>query len=216
MRAPRDGIVAYANQSNRWGSVEASIQEGATVRQGQPIFHVPDPRRMRVKARVNESKTSLIQTGQRVSIRIDAFPNRPLTGTVAEITAIPAPASFGNMDVQVYYATVNIDSGGFAELRPGLSAEVDFLIERRDQVTRVPLQGIRWIGNKAFAAVAEKTRDGGATWAWREIKLGLSDSSRAEVLEGLKPGDRILANPDTLPATGLTRSGTDAGQPRRG
>jgi multidrug resistance efflux pump len=207
MRAPRDGIVVYANQSNSWGRVEAQIQEGVTVRQTQPIFSVPDPRNMRVKARVNESKTGLIHSGQRVRIRVDAFPDRPMDGTVAEITPIPAPASVSNLDVQVYYATVNIDSGGFDELRPGLSAEVDFLVENHSQVTRVPVEAIRWVSDQAYAAVTRQT-PAGPSWQWKRVSIGLSDSKYAEVLAGLKPGDRVIARPTSLPRPADRVAGT--------
>ncbi len=91
VRAPGDGIVVYVNQSDRWGQVTAPIDEGVTLRQDQPIFSLPDPKHMRVKARVNESKVSLIHTGQRVMITVDAFPERPLHGTVGEVTAINTP-----------------------------------------------------------------------------------------------------------------------------
>ena len=62
--APTDGIVVYVNQTNRFGMVTAPIAEGVTVRQDQPIINLPDPLHMRVKARINESKLSLVQTGQ--------------------------------------------------------------------------------------------------------------------------------------------------------
>src|SRR5260370_14542469 len=48
VRAPRDGIVVYANQANRWGQVTAPIDQGVTLRQDQPIFYLPDPKHMRV------------------------------------------------------------------------------------------------------------------------------------------------------------------------
>ena len=63
VRAPGDGIVVYVNQADRWGTVTAPIDEGVTLRQDQPIFSLPDPKHMRVKARVNESKVTLIHTG---------------------------------------------------------------------------------------------------------------------------------------------------------
>lgn len=199
LRAPRDGLVVYANQSDRMGRVESQIQEGVTVRQSQPIFYLPDPRHMRVKARVNESKTSLIHEGQKALIRVDAFPDRPMTGTVAEITAIPAPANVANLDVQVYFATVNLDSGGFDELRPGLSAEVEFLVDRHAKATRIPLEAVRWVGDQAFAAVTLTTPEG-PSWRWTPLKLGLNDSRFAEVISGLKPGDNVVARPLALPA----------------
>lgn len=198
LRAPRDGIVAYANQANRWGQVEQPIQEGVTVRQTQPIFYVPDPKRMRVKARINESKFDLVHTGQRVLIRIDAFPDKPLLGTVAEITPIPAPSNMANMDVHVYYVMVNIDSGGFEGLRPGLSTEVDFHVDTHKAVTRVPVQAVRWVRDEPFVAVATSTGNG-MSWQWKQVKLGLTDPMRAEVVSGLNPGDRVIAQPESLP-----------------
>lgn len=199
MRAPREGIIVYANQTNSWGRVEAQIQEGVTVRQTQPIFYVPDPKHMRIKARINESKTSLIQEGQRALIRIDAFPDRPLQGTVESVTAIPAPASISNLDVKVYYATISIDTGGFAELRPGLSAEVNFLIDSRHQVTRVPLRAIHWVGEQAYAAIVKGIKDGKPIWEWKPVTLGVTGTTHVEVLSGLEKGDRVSANPRTLP-----------------
>src|SRR6185312_14073694 len=102
------------------------IQEGATVREGQPIINLPNPKHMQVRAKINESKVAHIHKGQRAEIVIDAFPDRPMSGTVAEVTPIPAPANGPMSDVRVYFAIVNIDTGGFDELRPGLSAEVSF------------------------------------------------------------------------------------------
>jgi multidrug resistance efflux pump len=205
MRAPDDGIVVYVNQSNRMGQTENPIQEGVTVRQGQPIFYLPDPNHMQVKAKVNESKVSMIQGGQRALIVVDAFPDRPLWGTVTEITAIPAAANGPTSDVRVYYAVVKIDSGGFSELRPGLSAEVNFLIEEKRKVTRVPIRAVHWHHDKAYVAVASdpdpkaRSEKKGPTIRWQPVTLGISDASHFEVLSGLTAGEKVVANPQTLP-----------------
>ena len=196
MKAPRDGIVVFANQSNQWGRVEVQIDEGVTVREGQPIFQLPDPRHMQVKARINESKVALIRPGQPASIRIDAFPDRPLKGIVTEITAIPAPVNRASPDIKVYFATVKLDAGGFDALRPGLSAEVTFDVRSRQDVPRVPLQAIRWLGDEAFVAVVSPSR---TSWHWRRVELGLSDRSYAEVTSGLEVGEQVVAHPDHLP-----------------
>jgi HlyD family secretion protein len=200
MKAPRDGVVIYAASTNPWGRQEGQgIQEGVTVREGQAIFNLPDPRRMRVRARINESKVAQIQTGQRASIQIDAFPGRPLMGVVGEITAIPAPANGPFSDTRIYYANVEIDSGAFDGLRPGLSAEVTFLVDARTEATRIPLEAVRWVSNVPYAALASP--DGrGNRWAWNRLELGVSNSSFAEVVSGLKDGQRVIAHPESLPA----------------
>lgn len=191
--APKDGLVVYATKANGWGRVEDQIQEGVTVRQGQEIINLPDPSHMRVRTKVNETKIDYIYTGQKAKIRIDAFPDQILYGTVAEITGIPAPSNGPISDVKVYYAMVNIDTGGFKELRPGLSAEVEFFRDFRTSVTRIPMGAIRWVDRKPFVAIPNVKGFG-----WQAIELGLIGPQFAEVTDGLKPGDRVIANPSDL------------------
>ena len=111
------------------------IDEGVTVREKQPIFNLPDPQHMRVRAKINESKVALVQKGQSAHVIVDAFPDRPLKGIVAEVTPISIPIR--GSDVRIYYANIDIIEGHDA-LRPGLSAEVLIEVERRPEVTRVP------------------------------------------------------------------------------
>ena len=94
------------------------IDQGVTVREKQPIFNLPDPQHMRVKAKINESKVALVHTGQPALILVDAFPNRPLKGVVGEVTPISIPIR--GSDVRIYYANVEITEG-FDDLRPGLA-----------------------------------------------------------------------------------------------
>jgi hypothetical protein len=179
--------------------VEQQIDQGVTLRQDQPIFNLPDPLHMRVKARINESKVAMVQTGQPVTIHVDAFPDRPLKGTVAEVTPISIPLRLS--DVRIYYANVDITQG-FDELRPGLSAEIMIDIETRRDVIRVPVASIRWASNRAYVALEDRFRGeaGLQPWRWQEIEIGLSDTAHAEVVKGLKPGDRVVALPASLPA----------------
>jgi len=142
----------------------------------------------------------MVHMGQPVIIVIDAFPDRPLKGIVAEVTPISIPIR--GSDVRVYYANVDITKG-FDELRPGLSAEIMIEVETRRNVTRVPIDAIRWVGERSYVAVYDRGRAQGGPeqpWHWQEIEIGLSDPDHAEVLKGLQPGDRVVARPTNLPA----------------
>ncbi len=201
LRAPHEGIVVYSlPPSNGWRPATAVIMEGATVREGQAIFELPDAKKMRVRARVNESKVGSVHVGQKATIRIDAFSDRPLDGTVTSVTAIPAPNGMAS-DIRIYFATVAIDSGGFDGLRPGLSAEVSFFVDDKPEATRLPLQAVRWVDNHAFAAVS--TSSDRTTYRWQPLKVGLMNEAYAEILDGLKPGDKVVARPEGLPAPSL-------------
>jgi multidrug efflux pump subunit AcrA (membrane-fusion protein) len=188
-------------QTNGWGRVDSSIEQGVTVREGQPIFQLPDPKHMRVKTRINETKVSHLQSGQPALVKVDAFPDRPLRGTVGEVTAISTPVNGPFSDVRIYYATVNIEEG-FADLRPGLTAEVLFKSHTRTNVTRLPIQAVRPIDGKHYVAVRRggtAAADSAQLWQWRRVELGLSDPDYVEVVSGVKQGDRVLADPRALP-----------------
>ncbi len=126
--APGDGIVVYANTADWRGMASVVIDEGVTLREKQPIFNLPDPQHMRVRAKINESKVALVQTNQPVRVIVYAFPERPLKGIVAEVVPISIPIR--GSDVRIYYANVDITEG-FEKLRPGLSAEIQIEVERR-------------------------------------------------------------------------------------
>ncbi|WP_435021292.1 efflux RND transporter periplasmic adaptor subunit [Tundrisphaera sp. TA3] len=197
LRAPSDGIVVYAQPpSNGWRTSSTVIQEGVTVREGQAIFELPDSRHMRVKARVNESKIREVQIGQRAMIKVDAFPDRELAGSVSEITAIPAPGAGPFSDTRVYFVNVTIDDGAFEGLRSGLTAEISFLVGRRAEVTRVPIASVRWNRGRKFVAVA--TNPERTEWEWKPIELGLMNDAYAEVLSGLEVGDQVVIDPHDL------------------
>jgi len=191
--APRDGIVVYANESNMWGRSEAQIAEGATVREGQAVFKVPNPNKMLVKAQINESKISYIRKGQKALILVDAFPENPLAGTVEEITAIPAPPKGFSTDIRAYVATVSIDSGGFDALRPGMTAEVSFDVKTMDDSIRIPVESVMFVREKPFVAIPN-----GESFEWRSIEIGLMNESYVELKSGLGLNDKIVASPGKL------------------
>ena len=201
MRAPRGGIVIYASGANGWGTGETQIREGLVVRQSQPIFRLLDPCHLQVRAKINESQVARIRPGQPVLIHLEAFPDRRLRGSVAAIVPIPSLAYGPFPDVRTFYATVRLESGGFDALTTGLSAELEILVETRRHVTRVPLEAIRWVGDRAFAAMMINTATG-QDWRWQAISLGVTNSTFAEVVEGLEPGDRVIAHSESLPALG--------------
>ena len=199
MRAPCDGTIVYADRGSGSGTIDTQIREGLIVHPSQPIFRLLDPHHIQVRARINESQVARIRPGQPVLIHLEAFPERPpLLGSVSEIVPIPSIANGLFSDVRTFFAKVRIDSGAFDALTTGLTAELDFLVESRHHVTRVPLEAVRWIDDRPFAA----TVSGAATdldWHWRQIALGATDTDFAEVVSGLKPGDRVVAHSESLP-----------------
>ena len=70
MVSPADGVVVHNNEySSRGGNAEFVVEQGATVREGKTLIKLPDPTRMQVKAKVNESRISLISAGMAAKVK---------------------------------------------------------------------------------------------------------------------------------------------------
>jgi HlyD family secretion protein len=212
LKAPHDGIICYVNEVSPWGSVDYEIEPGAVVREGQAIFNLPNSKDMRIRCRVNETKVSKVRIGMPVKISIDAIPDRVFDGKVTEVTAIPAPAEGPISEIHVYYAMIEIDTQGYEGFKPGLSALIHFAAEFQNDVPLVPVSAVRWIDRAPFLAVLDES---GASW--RPVALGVTNEELAEVKSGVKEGDRVVLNPEDVPALatnapGAPRAKEDAGQ----
>lgn len=189
--APGDGIVVYANDPNRFGgSSQPQVEEGATVRERQKIFSLPDINKMQVNTKVHESMIDRVTPGLQTRVRVDAFAEEVLPGVVADVAPLPDPSSFFSSDVKVYTTHIRIDRG-VNGLRPGMTAQVEILVTQRDDVLSVPVTAVLQYGGKDHVAVRKP--DG--SFDWREIKLGVSNDKLVEVTDGIKTGDSVALNP---------------------
>lgn len=194
LKAPSDGIIVYANEQSmmRMGSNQAMIEEGATVRQNQKIFSLPDIDHMQVNTKVNEAMVDRVKPGQRVRIKVDAFPNQVLTGTVRNVQPLPDPAGWMNSDIKVYTTIVTIDKS-IAGLRPGMTAQTEIQVEQLEDVMAVPVQSILAIKDKHYVFVVAPDSS-----VRREVKLGKTNDRLIEVKEGLAIGERVALNPSAF------------------
>jgi multidrug efflux pump subunit AcrA (membrane-fusion protein) len=101
-------------------------------------------------------------------------------------------------DIRIYFANVMLDSGGFDGLRPGLSAQVQFFVDSRPDAVKVPIPALRWFEDQPYVAVT--TTADQSQWRWQPLEIGLMNDHFAEVLKGLKAGDKVVARPQDLDA----------------
>ena len=191
--APGDGIVVYANDTTRsYGNNAPQIEEGAAVRERQKIFSLPDITRMHVNTKVHESQIDKIKPDMKARIRVDAFSDTELAGTVIDVAPLPDPNSIFSSDVKVYTTRVKIDNP-LPGLRPGMNAEVTILVDRKENVLSVPVQAIIEYSGKDHVAL--RTPSG---FERREVELGDTNDRLVEVTKGITAGAVVALNPLTL------------------
>lgn len=193
--APNDGLVVYANDPGRGGMGQTTpqIEEGATIRERQKIFSLPDTTKMQVNTKVHESMIDRITPGLRARIKVDAFADQTLPGSVIDIAPLPDPNNFFSSDVKVYTTHITIEKG-LPGLRPGMTAQVEILVNELTNILSVPVQAVLQFKNKDHIAV--RRADGG--FDFREVKLGTSNDKLVEVKSGVAANEQVALNPISL------------------
>lgn len=197
IRAPRDGMVVYANTRSGGfrGGNEPLIYEGAKVKERQPIINLPDVHNMQVNARIHESKISMVREGLPATIHVDAKAGEVYHGVVDMVSLVPSSGNWPNFNLKEYITFIKItdDIEKVSELKPGLTAEVEILIDRLPSVLQAPVQSFVERGGKNFAWVLDGNKP-----KRREIKIGKSNDQVMEILDGLVEGDKVVQTPRTV------------------
>lgn len=208
LRAKKTGLVVYGSGRDDmmyYGDQER-IREGATVRERQAIITIPDMTHMAVIVKIHESYIKKVKKGQKVRITVDAFPDKVLTGEVTKVGVLPDSMNrWMNPDLKVYLTTIAIDST-HDWVKPGMSAKVEILVNRLEDVVYVPVQAISPDDGKHFCYLAGGDR--------REVEIGEFNDEFIEVKSGIKAGDRVLLRaPESGEGAGETKEGKPEQKP---
>lgn len=202
--AKKSGLVVYGaggDQMFYYGG-EERVREGATVRERQAIITIPDMTRMSVNVKIHETYIKKVSKGQKARITVDAFQDKVLSGEVTKVGVLPDSQNrWMNPDMKVYAVTIAID-GTHEWVKPGMSAKVEVMVRRLEDVVQIPVQAVTLNEGKQVCYVV-----GGLKPERREVAIGEFTDEFIEVKSGLKEGERVLLRtPDGVE--------TDAGKPR--
>ncbi len=193
IKATDSGQVVYANDTDRRGGQEVIIEPGLQVRERQTLIRLPDPKRMQVKANINEAKVNLVAPGQQAAIRLDAFPDVDIEGTVTKVDEYPAPTGWFNSNVKEYGTVVSINNEGYdgksLGLKPGLTAEVRILVQYIPEAVIVPVQAVFQHGEKHYCLL---WKDG--AWEARDVQIGSTNDTVLVIRDGLSVGEKVVLN----------------------
>jgi HlyD family secretion protein len=171
--APLDGMV-----------VTVDADEGDSVSAAMTIVHLIDLTSMELSAEVDEIDVADVKSGQRAVIEVDALPALQLEGKVISISLLPETQA----GIVVYKVKIGLDVPPDSELKVGMSATVDIIIDERTNVLLVPNRAIRRDsqGNQVVKVkVDEEVEE-------RKVTTGISDGLRAEIVSGLEEGEIVV------------------------
>ncbi|MCA9065344.1 MAG: efflux RND transporter periplasmic adaptor subunit [Planctomycetaceae bacterium] len=204
IKAEQTGVVAYANEE--WWSESRRIREGGTVYERQVVFFIPDMTLMQVETKIHESEVKRVAAGQKALLRVDAFPDQTFTGTVKSVAQLSQSDRFFGAGVKEYTAIVTFDDKASVALRPGMTAEVEILVDSLSDVLTVPVQAVAQHRRKHFVYV--QTEEG---FERVDVEVGPTNNRLIVIESGIEEGTIVAMDARSRAAKEFAGDeGTDA------
>jgi multidrug efflux system membrane fusion protein len=179
VRAPFDGELGVRH-----------VEVGQYLTAGTQIVTLTDLGTLYANFTVTEKDSAMLKVGQTVRIAVDAFPGKVFD---SKITTIEPQIATDTRNIHVQATLDNPDH----ILKPGMFASTTVVLPDKPAVVTVPETAVDYTlyGDSVFL-ITEKQADDGKTslTAVRTfVRTGNRLNGRAEILSGLKPGDRVIA-----------------------
>ncbi len=198
VKAPHAGFLIYAAAPDG----RAVVEEGAWVRQKQPLFRLPDLSKLEVRAVLHESVVDRIRRGMRARVKIESQQGREYPGAVIAVDQLPRTARHWteSEEIKNYEGRVVLD-GSPEGLLPGMSAEVEIEAGRHPGALLIPSEALAVEDGQEFCYVADA--DGGEEMERRAVDVDRATEDRLEVKSGLAEGERVVLNPPEADTTAV-------------
>lgn len=210
----------YAPMSGTISSLDAELGErvvGTQQMAGTEILRVADLSDMEVEVDVNENDIVKVSIGDSTIVEVDAYLKQEFRGVVTEISnsanATATADQVTNFKVKVsilkesYKDLLEGKPENYSPFRPGMTATVDIITNRRDDVIAVPISAVvvktdttsgrnrvpeKATPQRLFETVYIKEGDEAKM---RVVKTGIQDDARIEIKEGLEVGEKVITGP---------------------
>ena len=211
----------YAPMSGTISSLDAELGErvvGTQQMAGTEILRVADLSEMEVEVDVNENDIVKVSIGDSTIVEVDAYLNQEFKGIVTEISnsanATATADQVTNFKVKVriledsYRHLLEGKPENYSPFRPGMTATVDIITNRRDNVIAVPISAVvvkadttagsrntggeQKASGEMFETVYVKEGDEAKV---RVVETGIQDDARIEISKGLETGETVITGP---------------------
>lgn len=160
-----------------------------------------DLREMQINISVSEADIGLLHIGQPINFTVDAYQNRAFSGTVKQVRLNPTIQE--NVVTYNVVAMVSNDEGA---LLPGMTANIHFVVDQRQNVLRISNAALRYqpddIESAGSAGVRLHQKSDGQMTVYRlidgirvaaHVTTGITDGNYTEIVTGeLKEGDAVI------------------------
>lgn len=165
--------------------IKIKARDGQLVSAGDELYTLVDVDALGVELEVDEFDISKVKPGQQAVMTGQTFSGK-LEGKVTKIaTTVRSPDE--HRYLPTFAVNCSIEEKERVELKVGASVQARIIIGIQKDVISLPLEAViyRDKGPGVFLATSNVA-------TWRDVKTGLSNDTRVEIVEGLQEGDRVI------------------------
>ncbi|MDX1427604.1 MAG: efflux RND transporter periplasmic adaptor subunit, partial [Salegentibacter mishustinae] len=203
----------YAPMSGTISKLDAELGErvvGTQQMAGTEILRVANLTNMEVEVDVNENDIVKVQVGDSTIVEVDAYLGKEFKGIVTEISnsadAALTTDQVTNFKVKVrileesYKDLLEGKADNYSPFRPGMTATVDIITNRKDNIIGVPISAIVIKDDTTATESADQKYEAvflkeGTKAELRRVSTGIQDDSNIEITEGLTEGETVITGP---------------------
>ncbi len=176
--APFDGTIVDIG-------VKENDQLSAFDYSSKTAVYLVDTRTVKMEGVVDEVDIYKVEVGQNVIITVDALPGVELSGKVTFIS----PFGTQTTGVVEFPVTISLDPSD-TELKGGLTATADIIIDERKDILLVPNRAIKGsVGNYSVEVVTDEKK---VTTEKRLVVIGDQNEQFTEIVSGLSQGEKVI------------------------
>jgi len=146
----------------------------------EPVVNIAYMDKVKIVVNVGEKDITKLRKGEKVRVSVDAYPEENFLGRVVKVAPAVDP---GSRKLKVELEIENKDH----RLKPGMFADVEIIYNEHSNVLVVPRISVL---EKEGRTILFTVEDGRAKL--REVKTGVSDGEKVEIIEGLSEGEGVI------------------------
>jgi HlyD family secretion protein len=182
-----------------------SVIQANSFNPGTTVAVIADMDDMIFDGRVDEAEVAKIKVGMKLAIKVGAIEKDKLEGTL-EYIAPKGKEIDGAIQFQIKAA---VKRKADVQIRANYSANADIVLGEKKQVLAIREALVQYKDAKPFVEVETTPQ----TFVKKDVKLGLSDGIKVEVLEGVAQTDKLKIPENAGPAAPGAGSGSAAKAP---
>ncbi|MCZ8520710.1 MULTISPECIES: efflux RND transporter periplasmic adaptor subunit [Paenibacillus] len=194
LTAPFDGVFS-TDFADKKKNVLASYPVGSTIEANTVLGGVASLDTMQLPIQVDELDLPNVKVGQKAEVTVDSITGKVFEGEVSQVSTVGTTTN----GVTFFDVVITVKNSG--ELRNGLTATAEILVQDKKDIITLPVEALQRAKGKRTVSVLQA--DG--TKEQREVKTGISNKTSIEITEGLQEGEKVV-----IPVRQTTTNGSQA------